>query len=205
MTGELARNEADLAAIPDQQAVALSGLARAFVLSVAARYDEAADASFAAAKASRVLAIWALPLAGRFAVLAHDAERARDAVGQLELDGISGPALAADVETILAGCDALEGDPGHAMARYRVAMADWRDLGLSWDEALCGLDMALLLDPADPEVQAAAGRAREIFTRLEATPFLGQLDAALARAVERAGPTRRAVRPGVPDAAVEAG
>ena len=205
VAGELARNEADLATIPDQQAVALSGLARAFVLSVAARYDEATEACFAAAKASRVLAIWALSLAGRYAVLARDAKRAREAVGQLEVDGISGPALAADVETILAGCAALDGDRGDALARYRTAMAAWRDLGLAWDEALCGLDMALLLDPAEPEVQAAAGRAREILRRLEAAPFLEQLDAALARPIERAGATRRAVRPGTPDAAVEAG
>ena len=67
------------------------------------------------------------------------------------------------------------------MALYRDALRGWRDLGLAWDEALCGLDMATLLDPADPEVRAAADAAREILVRLEAAPFLARLDAAMAR------------------------
>jgi hypothetical protein len=40
--------------------------------------------------------------------------------------------------------------------------------------------MAILLDPAEPDVRAAADSAREILTRLEAAPFLARLDAALA-------------------------
>ena len=179
VAAELAQTETDLATIPDQQAAALSGLARAFVLSVSARYQEASDECFASARASRVLTLWALPLAGRYAVLARDPKRAREAVSELEAVGISGPALAADVETILAGCAALEGDQGDAMARYRAAMAAWRDLGLAWDEALCGLDMALLLDPAEPEVRAAADSAREILTRLGAKPFVERLEEAI--------------------------
>jgi hypothetical protein len=67
---------------------------------------------------------------------------------------------------------------------YRDALREWRDLGLLWDEALCGLDMATLLDPADPEVRAAADAAREILVRLEAAPFLARLDAAMARSGE---------------------
>ena len=43
---------------------------------------------------------------------------------------------------------------------YRRALALWRDLGLVWNEAICGIDMATLLDPADPEVCEAADRAR---------------------------------------------
>jgi len=41
--------------------------------------------------------------------------------------------------------------------------------------------MALLLDPAEPEVRAAADAARDIFIRLEAAPFIARLDAAPAR------------------------
>ena len=40
--------------------------------------------------------------------------------------------------------------------------------------------MAILLDPADPEVRAAAEAAREILVRLGAAPFIERLDAALA-------------------------
>ncbi len=66
-------------------------------------------------------------------------------------------------------------------------MGAWRDLGLVWDEALCAIDMATLLDPADPEVRAAGEAAREILVRLEATPFVAQLDAALARVSDAPG------------------
>ena len=176
VVAELAQSESDLATVPDQQAVALAGLARAFVLSVSARYREASDESFASARASGALKLWALPFAGRYAVLARDHAGAREAVRQLEDVGIAGPALVADVETIRAGCAALEGDPQGALAGYRTALAAWRELGLVWDEALCGLDMATLLDVAEPEVRAAADAAREILVRLGATPFVERLD-----------------------------
>jgi hypothetical protein len=42
--------------------------------------------------------------------------------------------------------------------------------------------MATLLDPREPEVQAAATRSREILTRLRARPFLERLEAALVTA-----------------------
>jgi hypothetical protein len=76
---------------------------------------------------------------------------------------------------------ALDGRPADALPIYREALRAWSDLGLAWDEALCELDMALLVDPAEPEVQAAAATAREILVRLEAAPFIARLDAALVR------------------------
>ena len=181
VTGELAQHEADLATIPDLQSAALSWIARGFASSVAGLYAEARDRSFASARSGRVLTLWALPLAGRYAVLAGDPEGAHEAVRELGALGISGPALANDVETILAGCAALEGAPLEALAGYRRAMSAWRDLGLPWDEALCAIDMATLLDPAEPEVRAAAEAAREILTRLGARPFLERLEAAMQR------------------------
>ncbi len=181
VTSELAQIEADLATVPDQQGFGLFGMARAFVFSVAGRYDEASAECFASSKLSGVFTMWALPLAGRYAVLARDVARAREAVRELEALGISGPALAADVETILAGCAALEGSSLDAMAGYRRALTAWHDLGLPWDEALCGMEMATLLDPTEPEVRAAADSAREILTRLGAKPFLERLETAIGR------------------------
>src|SRR6478735_406866 len=52
-------------------------------------------------------------------------------------------------------------------------------MGLPWEEALLGIDMATLLDAGEPEVVAAAARSREILTGLSARPFLDRLDAAL--------------------------
>ena len=65
----------------------------------------------------------------------------------------------------------------------------WRTLGLAWDEALAGIDMATLLDPAEQEVRAAAEGARAILVRLGAAPFIERLDAAMAGQAAAVGPT----------------
>ena len=105
----------------------------------------------------------------------------------LDASGVHGPAVEADRRTIRAGIAALEGRSADALPLYREALRAWRELGLGWDEALCGLDMATLLDPADSEVRTAADAAREIIVRLGAAPFIARLDAALARSSDRAG------------------
>jgi len=122
----------------------------------------------------------ALALAARAALWAGDVAAARADLAALDASGIHGPAIEADRRTIRAGLAALEGPTADALPLYREALRSWRDLGLAWDEALCGLDMALLLDPADQEVRAAAAAAREILVRLEAAPFIVRLDAATA-------------------------
>ena len=122
----------------------------------------------------------ALTPATRAALWAGDAAAARADLAALDASGIHGPAVEADRRTIRAGLAALEGPTADALPLYREALRSWRDLGLAWDEALCGLDMALLLDPADQEVRAAAAAAREILVRLEAAPFIVRLDAATA-------------------------
>ena len=65
-------------------------------------------------------------------------------------------------------------------AAWRIAREGFRDIGLPWEEALVGIDMATLLDPREPEVTAAAARSREILIALRAQPFLDRLDTALA-------------------------
>ena len=126
-----------------------------------------------------------LPPAARAALWAGDGAAARDDLEALDGSGFHGPAVEADRRTIRAGIAALEGRPADAVPLYREALRAWRDLGLAWDEALCGLDMATWLDPADPEVRAAADRAREILVRLEAAPFIARLEAALAHSSDR--------------------
>ena len=117
--------------------------------------------------------------AARTALWAGDAAAARDDLAALDGSGVHGPAIEADRTTIRAGLAALEGRPADALAAYRDVIRAWRDLGLAWDEALTGIDMATLLDPAEPEVRAAAESAREILVRLGAAPFVARLDAAL--------------------------
>jgi hypothetical protein len=124
--------------------------------------------------------------ARRAALWAGDGAAARDDRAALDAAGFHGPAIEADRATVRAGVAAFEGLSIDALHLYREALQAWRDLGLAWDEALCGLDMAILLDPANPEARAAAEAAREILVRLETAPFITRLDAALARRSGRA-------------------
>jgi len=123
----------------------------------------------------------------RAALWLGDAAAARADLAGVDASGLHGPAIEADRVTLRAGIAALEGRSADALALYRNALRAWRDLGLAWDEALCGLDMSTLLDPADPDVRAAAEAAREILVRLGATPFVARLDDALARSPETVG------------------
>jgi hypothetical protein len=129
----------------------------------------------------------ALPLAARAALWAGDAAAASDDLAALDAGGFHGPAIEADRRMIRAGVAALEGRTADAIALYRETLRALRDLGLAWDEAVCGLDMAILLDPTDPEVRAAGEAARETFVRLEAVPFIARLDEAMARSPESVG------------------
>ena len=74
------------------------------------------------------------------------------------------------------------------MALYREALRNWRASRSVWDEALTGIDMALLLDPADPEVAAVITSTRAILERLHARPYLERLASAVA-----AGSARRVI------------
>ncbi len=118
-----------------------------------------------------------------------DEAGARAELVALDGSGFHGQAIEADRVTIRAGITALEGRPTDALAFYREALKAWRDLGLVWDEALCGIDMATLLDPTDPEVRTAADSAREILVRLGAGPFIARLDATLTRSTNASGDT----------------
>jgi len=121
------------------------------------------------------------PRAARSALWLADGSAAAADLEELEGSGFHGPAIEADRRTIRAGLPALDGRRGDALLLYREALRSWRDLGLAWDEALCGLDMAILLDPTEPQVGEAADASREILSRLGAKPFLARLDAAMER------------------------
>ncbi len=118
-----------------------------------------------------------------------DASAARADLELIAGAAVHGPVIDADVLGIRAGLAALEGRPSEALALYREALLTWRDLGSVWDEAQCGLDMALLLDPSDPEVHAAAFAARDILVRLGAAPFLNRLDHALSASPHASTPS----------------
>jgi tetratricopeptide (TPR) repeat protein len=128
--------------------------------------------------------------AARPALWESDVEGARSELAALDATGVHGSVVELRRMTIRAGLAALEGRSGDALAQYRDAIRGWHDVGLAWDEALTGLDMAILLDPSQPQVRAVADSTRQILERLGAKPYLARLDAALAR--PRSGESPRA-------------
>ena len=74
-----------------------------------------------------------------------------------------------------AGLAAIEGRRDEAATAYSRALDAWRAIDSPLDLALCALDREILCGPT----AAPAGEqdeAREIFTRIGATPFLARLD-----------------------------
>jgi hypothetical protein len=127
----------------------------------------------------------------RGALWQRDAADVRADLDALDATGVHGPVIEVRRTTLRAGLAALAGRSSDALALYREALRGWRELGIVWDEVLTAIDMATLLDPADPDVRAAAASSREILTRLRAAPYLERLDAALARS----GPTAPVIAP----------
>jgi tetratricopeptide (TPR) repeat protein len=128
------------------------------------------------------------PRAARAALWMGDVAAAQAHLATSEASGLHGPSIEADRRTIRAGIAALEGRSTEALPLYRESLRAWRELGLRWDEALCGLDMVVLLGPADREVRSIAESTREILVQLGAAPFIARLDVAVAAT---AGPARR--------------
>ena len=105
-------------------------------------------------------------VAARAALWSGDRAGAAADLEAIDETGVHGPAAEMRRATIRAGIAALDGRTGEAIALFRVARDGFRDIGLPWEEALVGIDMATLLDAREPEVMAAAARSREILTGL---------------------------------------
>jgi hypothetical protein len=180
-TDLLAEMETRLRASTEPTLLISLHFAAAFEAFGAGRLTDAREAWARLAETSRSNLPDAMVGRARAALWLGDVTGARGDLVTLDASGVHGPAVETDRATIRAGIAALEGRSAEALAVYRDVLRAWLDLGLVWDEALCGLDIATLLDPADPEVRAAADAAREILVRLEAAPFVARLDAAMAR------------------------
>jgi hypothetical protein len=120
-----------------------------------------------------------LGVAGRAALWHGDVLNATACLGRLTVLSRAATAVETEVRTLGAGVDAVEGRRVESLAGYRLAMGGWRESGLRFDQALCGLDAVLLLGAAEPEVRAMGEEARVIFEDLGAQPFLERLETAL--------------------------
>jgi tetratricopeptide (TPR) repeat protein len=163
--------------VSDRQYAAYHWLGEAWRLVAAGDLRGARAAVEEAMAASSIFDIPGHTLAARIAIWRRDATTAKAELVALESTGIHGPAVDADRTTIEAGIAALEGRHAEAQAHYGQALEGWQSAGLRWEEALCGLDMGILLDPEAVTVRTAVERAREIFTEVGAAPFLARLDA----------------------------
>jgi tetratricopeptide (TPR) repeat protein len=119
----------------------------------------------------------ALVFAARTAVESGELGAAGAALERLDRVGAHGAAIEADREMAMAGIAAGEGRRQEALAGYREALRRYRELGLEFDLALCGLAVATFL-PDEPEAREAGEEARRIFERLGTRPFIARLDAA---------------------------
>ena len=129
--------------------------------------------------------------AARPALWLRDPDAVRVDLAALDATGVHGRIIEIRRATIRAGLAALEGRINEAQIGYRECVRDWRDAGVVWDEALTGLDMAVLLGPKDalPEIVQST---REILERLGAQPFIKRLDEALSRTSDQPAPTSHA-------------
>jgi class 3 adenylate cyclase/tetratricopeptide (TPR) repeat protein len=122
-----------------------------------------------------------LIMAARAALQGRDRTGAALALEALDGIGVHGTWGTSSRTSILAGLAALDGRPADALALYRSALRGLRETGAPLDEALTTIEMATLLDATEPEVEAAAERAREILRRLGAHALLDRLNAVPAR------------------------
>ena len=113
-------------------------------------------------------------LAGRVG-LRCDAAALRRVVDRHEGLRVHGQAISVERVAMRAGLAALEGRTTDAHAGYQDVLDSWRELGLEWDEAMTGLEMATVLNRSEPDVAAAIDRSVDIFERLRARPFLERL------------------------------
>jgi class 3 adenylate cyclase/tetratricopeptide (TPR) repeat protein len=126
--------------------------------------------------------------AGRAALWMGDVDAARVVVREFQELGRSAAFPVAELVATEASLLALEGRRAEAVEQYRDAFRRYRDLKLSFDGAVIGLDAAKALGVDTPEGASAAAEAREVFERLGAQPFLEIMDRL---AVDAAVPTRR--------------
>jgi len=122
-----------------------------------------------------------LPWAIRPAIWARDLALVREDLARYDASAEHGPLVEAHKTTIRAAIAAVEGRDSDASRGYAEALRRWREMDQPFHEAMTTIDMATLLDPADPAVVTAAARARDYFGRTRADWLLARLDAALAR------------------------
>ena len=95
------------------------------------------------------------------------------------LEGNPGRVTAAIRREGRAALAALQGRRAEALAEFIDAIRRWRELGLEFEAAVCGLNLVTMLGPLDPEARAVAADAGATFERLGAHPLVKLLEKAM--------------------------
>ena len=172
---DLAQADALVGQLEDTQFQSYCHLGRAWAALTHDNLEAAARSARWAAEVTPYFIPIGLPLAGRAALWARDLDGAITATSEIATTISRGRAAALDLMNLRAGIAALEGRRGDAIAAYREAARGWHGLGTAFDEALTGLDIAVLLAPTAremPDAGAIIDTARATLTRLGARPFL---------------------------------
>jgi hypothetical protein len=119
---------------------------------------------------------------GRAALWAGNLPGAHSSLERLRDTGVHGRWIDAVGSVLGASIAAAEGRTAEALSMFRPAVRTLTELRVDFYEAMACLDMVRFIGPGQPEIDAAADRAREIFTRLRATPYLARIEETLARA-----------------------
>jgi class 3 adenylate cyclase/tetratricopeptide (TPR) repeat protein len=190
--------ESDLKALVDMaadrtevQAPASVDEVRAIV--ALARGDHAAALDFARRSYLRNIApdSTALQTATRAAAWIGDRHALTDALAQLR--GQAGRVPAAIRREAEAALAAIDQQGPEALAGFTDAIRRWRELGLGFEEAVCGLNLIVMLGPSQPEARAAGEETGRVFERLGAVPFQKLLADAM-----NASPSQPTPRQGAP-------
>jgi tetratricopeptide (TPR) repeat protein len=161
---------------------------RGYAAFFAGRYLEAHDLWMRLSEFQEQASIWPFPMRAAVWARALDVLRADTAAWALTSE--HGAAVDAHQVAFGAAIAAMEGRREDALRGYADAMRRLRDLDQPFFEAMTATDMAIVLDPAEPAVRAAAEVAHAYFEQVDAAGLLRILNAQL----ERSSP---ASRPGV--------
>jgi class 3 adenylate cyclase/tetratricopeptide (TPR) repeat protein len=180
-TADISQAATMVTEVKDQQYESYLHWARAWAAMVTGRFSEVREEAALAVRSTEFFSPIILPLAARAALWAGDSAGANAILAELVSSGYRGQAVGLDVATLRAGVAALEGRRAESAAAYREVLRGWRHMELAFDESLAALDLAILLDPAEPDLRALIDTARETLRRLGAEPLLAKLDTAAAR------------------------
>jgi class 3 adenylate cyclase/tetratricopeptide (TPR) repeat protein len=101
-----------------------------------------------------------------------------------KLPGRVSGAIRREGEAALAALDERRPE---ALAGFADATHRWRELGLDFEAAVCGLSLIIMLGPSEPAARAAAEDVGQVFERLGTVPFQKLLTDAMNASVSEQG------------------